>query len=105
MDPDLKRLCRQTCYRATRTGASGQGDATYDTPVSFLAHVELETERIEGSKATTHRIYTETVLTLGTHRVWMPGADQSDLSKSRELSFVEEIPDEDGSIDHYEAVV
>jgi hypothetical protein len=105
VDPDLKRLCRQTCYRATRTGTSSSGDATYDTPVSFLAHVELETEKIDGSKSTTHRVYTETALIVGTHRVWMPGANPATASASRELSFVEEIPDEDGSIDHYEAVV
>lgn len=105
MDPDLKRMCRQTCYRATRTSASSRGDATYGSPSSFLAHVELETERVEGSTATTHRLYTETVLTVGTHRVWMPGANQNDIKASRELTFVEEIPDEDGSIDHYEAVV
>lgn len=108
IDPQLLAQMAQTMYVAAESSVDAYGQVTFGSPSSFSARVEEEYREINNADGdvvrTTHRVYTTQALIAG-QRIWLPGEDQSSADAARQIQQVHTIPDENGNVHHYEALV
>ena len=96
-------------YVANRTGKSARGDATYGPPVLAYCRweplVRLVVDRDGRQVSTSGNLYTEWAIR-ETDAVWPPGADQTQLGRSRQPISVK--PETDlltGVVAYYKVVL
>lgn len=108
MDAELRALLGQTIYVASVASRDSYGQATYGTPASRAARVETSSRVVKLATGeqlqTSHRIFVEAAL-YQEDRIWLPGLSSADATLARRPLLIEDIPDEDGAIDHYEVYV
>ena len=111
LDPQLRATLTDTIYIASMTARSSTGQPTYGTPASVVARVETDArtiDRPDGTQLSTmHWICLDTTrIPLLGDRLWLPGIDQTDATKAREIQHIERLPGlTDASTDHYEVRV
>lgn len=109
VDSELRKMMAQTIYvaRVSSTLANVYGGKSWDTPDPFAARVEPKRRTHHSATGdeviSDFLVLTETRIGL-TDRVWLPG-DSTTAGRGREPKSVFEVPDEDGTISHYEVYV
>jgi hypothetical protein len=108
MDPQLKAQLRQRIYVATLVSRDAAGDPTYGAPALVMCRCEDDQEESDSTAGeelvTRKRIVTESAIHK-TDRIWLPGDDRTDATLGRTPMKVQELPAENGTIDHYETIV
>lgn len=108
MDPQLYETCRQIIYVAPLASVSASGDPAYGPAVQMRARVEDDQENADNA-AGTQTVTRKRIMTADrinkTDRVWLPGDAPSNNSLGRTPMKVQELPDENGVVDHWETIL
>lgn len=110
LDPQLAALLNQTIAVASQFGSpSDFGELSYAAPTTGIA-ARVERRRTVTVNDDGDEIFSDTMIytetDIGEHdRVWLPGIDSGDDTLARLPKAVERVPDEDGSISHFEVAV
>lgn len=109
LDPDLRRMMRQTFTAADPERNRQGGDRVYGTQRTGLARVEpddsvSDTSASGEERSSQYRIFTEVELKEET-RVWVMGANPRIEKAGRVVMSVVTLYDDEGRLSHYEALV
>ena len=109
LDPDLKRLQKQTIYVAKVNGKTNSGDSTYGSPAAVKCRcvpAAIVTDTSATGEETVSEVMIETVTRIDAKdHIWLPGVDQTNASLARVAGRIDELTDEDGTVSHYEVLV
>ena len=109
LDPELRKMMAQTIYVAhvSSTLADVHGGKQWETPDPQAARVEPKRRVFHDAKGneliSDYFVVTEGRIGLS-DRVWLPG-DDTVAGRGRQPKSVFAVPDEDGSISHFEVYV
>lgn len=109
LDPEIRRLFKQTFYVATPLSFTRGGDALYNAPVAALCicqPVSIVTDTSPSGEETVSdfEIITEQAVGKKDH-IWLPGTNPASAVDARVAQRVDTLTDEDGTVSHYEVLV
>jgi hypothetical protein len=106
LDPEIRRMFRQTIHVAPLLGVSETGDNLYATPVPVLCRSEAAATIVHSASG---EELNSDILILTEHpiglndRIWLPGIDPTYNDREARIpKTVNDVRDEDGTICHYE---
>lgn len=110
LDPEIKRMFRQTIYVARPRAYTTNGDAIYFAPTPILCRWEpaqiVTDTAASGEETVSDFLFTTDVLIGQKDHIWPPGINPHDHDiDARVPQRIDVLTDEDGTVSHYEVLV